>query len=332
MNRLFLLLGLAGLLLAAGCRKDDVIDCAPTPTSNSALEDFTRRNGVPVQTFSLTLGSTAQVVQTFITSSGARISFPSTGFLLPNGTAATGPAQVRIREIYSVPDMVLSNMPTQLRGSRQLLVSGGEFSIQVWQNGTRLRLAAGQARVLVSSLVPTGASTGQQQLWQQRATLVRDSAGWSAPPPQQPAPGVNDTIRTVGTLPGIPQAYQTPIPLDSVSWWNIDRLWSLYQTAPVGTVTVQVPAIPAGGSGATQVFLRIVNFNGLARLYPTNVARTNWSASMPTGASMKVAVLQSVNGQLYFGTQNITTQNGLTVTPTLTAVSEADAVRLIRQL
>jgi hypothetical protein len=326
MNRIFLLLGLAGLLLAAGCRKDDLVDCGPT-ANPSSLTDFTRRNGVPVQTFSLTLGSTAQVVQTFTTSGGARISFPSTGFLLPNGTAATGAAQVRIREIYSVPDMVLSNMPTQLLGSRRLLISGGEFSIQVWQNGVRLRLASGPARVVVASPVPAGASAGQQSLWQQQATLVPDSAGWSPPVPS-PAPSPNDTIRTIGS----PPVYQTYIPLDSISWWNVDRLWALYQTAPVGMVTVQVPTIPAGSNGATQVFLRAVGLNGLARLYPINAARTNWSATMPTGANMKVAVLQSINNQFYFGTQSITTQNGLTVTPTLTAMSEADAVRLIRQL
>ena len=325
MNRIFCLLGLAGLLLAAGCRKDDVVDCAPAATN--ALDEFTRRNGVPVQTFSLALGSTAQVVQTFTTSGGAKISFPSTGFVLPNGTAAIGAAQVRIREIYSVPDMVLSNMPTQLRNSRELLISGGEFSIQVWQSGVRLRLAAGPARVVVASPVPAGASAGQQSLWQQQATLVRDSAGWSPPAPV-PAPTPNDTIRTVGT----PPVYQTSIPLDSVSWWNIDRLWTLYQTAPVGTVTVQVPAIPTSSAGSTQVFLRSVGLNGLARLYSSNAARTSWSASMPTGASMKVAVLQSIGGQLYFGTQSIITQSGLVVTPTLTAVSEADAVRLIRQL
>lgn len=324
MNRLFLLLGLAGLLLAAGCRKDDLVDCAPTSNSSS-LTDFTRRNGVPVQTFSLALGSTAQVVQTFTTSAGARISFPSAGFLLPNGAAATGLAEVRIREIYSVPDMVLSNMPTQEIGTRRLLISGGEFSIQVWQNGQRLRLAAGAGRVVVTSLVPAGAASGQQLVWQRLATTVPDSAAWS-----RPASG--DTVRTTTFPNGQSPIYTMPVALDSVSWWNIDRLWSLYQNTPVGTVTVQVPAVPAGGSGSTQVFLRVVGLNGLARLYPTNAARTSWATSLPTGASMKVAVLQSINGQLYFGTQSLTTQSGLTITPTLTAVSEADAVRLIRQL
>jgi outer membrane protein assembly factor BamB len=324
MNRIFCLLGLAGLLLLAGCRKDDVVDCAPA-TAPNALDDFVRRNGAPVQTFALNLGNIGTFPQVVVTSGGAGIQLPANGFLLPNGSAATGTAQARIREIYSVADMLLSNMPTTQGGSRKLLISGGEFSIQVWQNGVRLRLAPG-ARVVVRSPVPAGAASGQQLLWQQPDTrLLGDSAGWVPPTPLPPSsfPSASDTIRITNT----PPVYQTPIPLDSVSWWNIDQLWALYRNTPVGNVTVQVPA----NTGSTQVFLRTVGLNGLARLYPSNAARTSWSASMPTGANMKVAVLQSINGQLYFGTQSITTQSGLVVTPTLTAMSEADVVRLIRQ-
>ncbi|RZK53240.1 MAG: hypothetical protein EOO59_12685, partial [Hymenobacter sp.] len=312
MNRLLLLLGMAGLLLAAGCRKDDIVDCAPSSNAtNTALEDFTQRNGVPVQTFTVLLGPN-NAIQAVTTSAGARITFPASSFLLPNGTPANGPAQMRVREIYTVPDMVLSNMPTTRGGSRKLLISGGEFSIQVWQNGVRLRLAPGATRVTVQSPVPTGAASGQQTLWQQPSTrLAGDSAGWIPPTPLPGLPASNDTILVTGT----PPIYQTPIPLDSVSWWNIDQLWRLYQTAPVGMVTVQVPAIPAGSTGATRVFLRATGLNGLARLYPANAALTNWAASMPTGAGMVAVVLQSINGQLYYGTQPLTTRSGLVVAP-----------------
>ena len=328
MNRLFCLLGLAGLLLAAGCRKDDVVDCAPASTAN-ALDEFTRRNGAPVQTFTVPLGIIGTIPQVVVTSGGAGITIPTTSFLLPSGSMATGPAQVRVREIYSVADMIFSNMPTTQGGSRKLLISGGEFSIQVWQNGTRLRLAPG-ARVVVRSPVPTGVASGQQYLWQQPATrLVGDSAGWVPPTPIPPSgfPSSSDTIRTTGT----PPIYQTPIPLDSISWWNIDRLWPLYQTAPVGTLTVQFPAIPTGSTGSTRIFLRPVGLNGLISPY-INSMQVSWSGQLPTGANMVAAVLQSINGQLYFGSRPLTTQNGLIVTPTLTAVSEADAVRLIKQL
>ena len=324
MNRLVLLLGMAGLLLAAGCRKDDVVECAPaTPaTSNLSLEDFARRNGAPVQNFTVLLGPN-NALQFVTTSAGATITLPASSFLLPNGTSANGPAQVRVREIYSVADMVLSNMPTQVGGSRKLLISGGEFSIQVWQNGTRLRLAPGLARVVVQA--PATAASGlslptPQLLWQQPATrLVGDSAGWVRPTTR------TDSVRT-GSL------YYVPIPLDSTSWWNIDKLWHLYQNAPLGTLTVQSPAIPAASTGSTYVFVRIVGYNGLGRLFPNNAAKTSWSGQLPTGANIIIAVLQSVDGQLYFGSQAITTQSNLSINPTLTAVSEADAVRLIKQL
>ena len=328
MNRLLLLLGMAGLLLAAGCRKDDVVECAPV-TTTSALDGFTQRNGAPVQTFSLPLGIIGTAPQVVVTSSGAGITFPTTSFLLPNGSAATGTAQVRVREIYSVADMILSNMPTMRGGSRKLLISGGEFSIQVWQNGVRLRLAPG-ARVVVRSPVPAGASSGQQYLWQLPATrLLGDSAGWIPPTPLPPSgfPSPSDTIRITNT----PPIYQTPIPLDSISWWNIDRLWQLYQTAPSGTVTLQFPAIPTGSTGSTRIFLRPVGLNGLISPY-INSTQVSWSGQLPTGANMVAAVLQSINGQLYFGSQPFTTQTAVTVAPTLTAVSEADAVRLIKQL
>ncbi|RZK43845.1 MAG: hypothetical protein EOO59_22160, partial [Hymenobacter sp.] len=108
MNRLLLLLGMAGLLLAAGCRKDDVVDCAPTLTD--PLDGFTQRNGAPVQVFTVPLGIIGTFPQVVVTSSGAGITIPTTSFLLPNGAMATGSAQVRVREIYTVADMILSNM------------------------------------------------------------------------------------------------------------------------------------------------------------------------------------------------------------------------------
>ena len=185
--------------------------------------------------------------------------------------------------------------------------------------------------MIVASPVPAGVSTDQQVLWQQLASSVPDSAGGAIPVPPPSTlstPPRNDTIQVTGPTP----TYYTLIPLDTVSWWNIDRLWALYQTAPVGTVTVQVPAIPATSTGSTQVFLRVAGLNGLARLSPGNAARTSWAGQLPTGASMVAVVLQSINGQFYFGSQPLTTQNGLVITPTLAAVSEAEAVRLIRQL
>lgn len=103
----------------------------------------------------------------------------------------------------------------------------------------------------------------------------------------------------------------------------------MYSTASVASVVVATPANPLT---ETRVYLRPVGFNGLARLAPTDGTGTRWTRTMPVGASMLAVVLQSVGGQLYYGTQQVIIQTNLVVTPPLTAVSEAEALRLIRLL
>lgn len=308
MNRLFLWLGLVGLLLAAGCRKDDVVDCGPT-TSNLALKDFVRRNGVATQTFTINLGQT----QSIATKGGAIMTFPADSFLTPTNSVASGTAQVRIREIYSVADMVLSDMPTSLPRYGSMLISGGEFNIQVG-GAQRLRLQTGSTLTLQSP-IPPDQDTTQQYIWNQTAAiLATDTAGWQLA-----------SVLRVQSLPGL---YRSLIPLDSIGWWNIDQFWHAYRSSSIASVTVTTPANQLTD---TRVYLRPVGFNGLARLAPTTTG-TSWQASMPVGAEMIAIVLQSVNGQLYYGTQKVSIQNNLVVTPTLAAVSEAEAVRLIRLL
>jgi hypothetical protein len=313
MTRYLILLGAAGLLLAAGCRKDDVVDCAPS-ISNLSLADFARRNAAPVQVFPLVLGPTI-APQVITTSGGARLNFPATSFLLPNGTPATGTAQVRIREIYSVPEMVLANVPTDIVRRASTLISGGEFNIQVWQNNTRLRLAP-QQTVGIESAVPAAQDTTRQYTWRQPASVMAsDSAGWQFASAQR-----------VQSLPGL---YRALLPLDSIGWWNLDQFWHAYYSNPTAQVTIKTTAT---APGETHVYLRPVGFNGLARLWPSNSANTEWQKGLPTGADMVAVVLQSNNGQLYYGTQRVTISNGLVISPVLAPVSEADAVRLIRQL
>jgi hypothetical protein len=312
MTRYLILLGAAGLLFTAGCRKDDIVDCAPS-VSNLSLADFARRNAAPAQVFPLVLGPTI-APQVITTSGGAKLDFPATSFLLPNGTPATGTAQVRIREIYTVPDMVLANMPTTIQSRGNMLVSGGEFNIQVWQNSTRLRLAPSQT-VALQSPIPAAQDTTRQYVWQQEATTSTgtDSTGWQLVSAPQ-----------VQTLPGF---YRATLPLDSIGWWNIDQFWHAYSTASRALITVKTTATAVG---ETRVYLRPVGFNGLASLWPS--APTDWRQTMPAGADMVAVVLQSINGQLYYGTQRVTISNGLVITPVVSAVSEAEAVRLIRQL
>lgn len=311
MNRLLLLLGAAGLLLAAGCRKDDMLDCAPTTTSNLSLTEFTQRNGVAAQNFPLTFNRNEVIT----TSGGATLIFPANSFKYPTDSLAIGGGQVRIREIYSVADMLLTDMPTTLPRQGAMLVSGGEFNIQVRSGARRLRLLPG-TNLTLQSPTPPNQDTTRQYVWKQpAAVLASDTAGWQWASAQR--------------VQSLPNFYRALLPLDSIGWWNIDQLWHAYSTASLASVVVTTPTNPLT---ETRVYLRPVGFNGLARLAPTDGTGTRWTRAMPAGADMVVVVLQSVKGQLYYGTQRITVQPNLVINPVLTAVSESDAVRLIRQL
>lgn len=320
MKRFLSLLGLAGLLVAAGCRKDDSIACAPTviptppqptlpspATSKLSLAEFTSRNSYNFQYFRIPLGK----LQTLYTRGGGTLTFPANYFMLPTGAPVRDSALVRLRELYTVSDMVLANMPTNTSGNQQLLISSGEFNIQVRQGATRLVAASGATSlpVLLSPKPNSQDSTQQQQLWQQPGTLP----GWQAP----------TAVQTLVRF------YQATIPPDSVGWLGIAHLWPAYAA---GSLTSFVVATPATAAGETRVYVRPVGATALLRLAATGSDETHWQATLPLGAPMQVIVLQTIAGQLYFGAQLFTVQSAGSLTPALTAVSEAEAVRLIQQL
>ena len=307
---LFLLLGITALL-AASCRKDDSISCAPQVVPEPlTLAQFRQRHAVPVQTFGLQLGQS----QTLTTSGGAQLTFPANGLLLPDGSVATGTAQVLVREIYTVPDMLLSNVPTgSPRQQGGLLISGGEFNIRVFQGSTRLRLSS-QYTLALQSPIPALQDTTRQYVWQ-GTVLPPDTMLWR-----------QNTAATNVAQQG--PNYFSQLPLDSIGWWNIDQLHGAYASRPLVSLSVRIPT-----ADESLVFLRPVGYNGLYYLYKNgNGLSTDWYGVVPSNTLVEVLVLQAKNGQLYYGTQRITIQQTSLVEPAVTAVSEAEAVRLIRLL
>lgn len=338
----FALLCLSAALLTACSQKDDIIDCGPLPNLSADAGSLAAvRSASPrLQTFTFDLGQP----QRLRTQQGATVEFGAGVFVLPNGTVATGQAELRLREIYEVPDMLLADLPTTTNvGFRQhrLLLSGGEFNLQVWQGSTRLRLTATrvavnsqQPRVVLTSPLPTASpDTAQMLLWNQPAIgsngAPRDSTGWQLVPATANGPGPVPVIVPV-RVPSTAGYYTAALPLDSVGYWNVDRIWPAYQTRPSGPILVEVPT--AGSATGTRVYLRPVGLNGLARALLSFPSQTQWYSTLPYGADVVVVVLQERAGQLYFGTQRITTAAGLVAKPTLEALSVAEIVRRIRLL
>lgn len=315
-----------GVALLAACRKDDVIDCEPAATAD--FSDL--KTAAPAfQTFTFDLAQ----AQSIRASGGATVAFGANAYILPNGRVATGQGQLRLREIYTVPDMILTNMPTTAAYSRQVLISGGEFNIEVWQGTTRLRLAPVSAasvaqRFTLTSPVPTASpDTTQMLLWQQPASssavIIRDSSGWLL------ATNSNSPASAPIRVPATAGYYTAALPLDSISNWNIDKLWQAYQNKPAGIIGVEVPGVAAA---VTRVFFRPVGLNGMARGFLNYGSLTRWNCYLPYGIDVIAVILQERGGQLYYGSQRLTTAANTVVTPTLEALSAAEIVRRIRLL
>ncbi|WP_201982418.1 hypothetical protein [Hymenobacter rubidus] len=331
-----------GVALLAACRKDDVIVCDPV-VAPSSFADI-RAAAPAVQRFTFNLAQ----AQSLLTSKGTRLAFGPNVFYLPNNTLATGQAELRIREVFTVGDMLLTDMPTTTGSpfgsyrfgnpfSGQVLISGGEFNIQVWQGNNRLRFATfaspanGVSGFMLASPVPAaGLDTTRMLLWNQPATawgsIARDTAGWQRV----------FYPTAIGFGPQIPVAtaagnFSVVLPLDSLGNWNLDQLWHAYQGASSGPIGVEVPL--STSATATRVYVRPVGFNGLARCGYTNFGTgSRWYCLLPYGAAVIAVVLQERGGVLYYGTQRTTTAANLVITPPLEAVSAAEAVRRIRLL
>lgn len=313
-----LLLG-AGLLLA--CSKQDDLLLVGLPDNAGAVylyKEFSRRNSPPEQAFALTLAQP----QTVVTSGGARIEVPANAFLLPDGTGATGQAQLRVRELYTAPDMLLADMPTgDLSGTK--LVSGGEFKLQVWQNGTRLRLRPNESVVLASPLP-------------NRSGLGIDSAmtAWRL---QLPAfTWANTGISAVTALSAGQAFYRTRLPLDSLSWWNVDRLWS-----PSPSATRTDAKFTFDTDGASSTFTRSwVLPTGANAVFPTYLSSTTPGAptnllllpAVPVGSRLTAVVLQVRFDGLYYGSIEADAQAGQVPHIALSKLPEAEILRRIRLL
>ncbi|GAB3588967.1 hypothetical protein [Hymenobacter daeguensis] len=326
---------LAAVSLLA-CRKDDEVVCL-TPAAAATNSFAALRLYTPFQRYTFDLSQALSLP----TAQGARVAFGPNAFVLPNGNVATGQAELRVREIYSVADMMLADMPTTAQVSRQMLVSGGEFTIQVWQGSTRLRMSPVSPtgvvnRLTLTSPVPTaGLDTTRMYLWKQPASPLAgtpaDSSGWLQVFTPNAANGSNPIRVNTTTSPATATTpyYSVAIPLDSIGNWNIDQFWSAYRNNP--TVSVGV-AVPVAAGITTRVYFRPVGYNGLARGFQSAASATFWLASLPSGADVVAVVLQENNGQLYYGTQRFNTAASTIVTPTLQALSAADIIQRIRQL
>ena len=290
------------------------------PAPRQTLADLTRRQGAPVQTFTFD-PTQAQVLHTL---GGATIRINDNLLVRPDNSLPVGPVRLQVQEVYTPAQMVLTNLATQARGGG-LLESGGMFNIRAYEGSTRLKVRSGWSAVFsVSWPVPPRVSADLQNdmLTWALAGSDPDSLAWipvadsiSGPIAIWPSTDSSTWVRS----------FTTVLWPDTLGWLNCDAYWQ-NPTPPV-VARIDVGGIMAG----TRLFLIPTARNGAFRLY-WNASTQQAEQYVPAGLECTAVVLREIDGQLFFGSQRATVQDGFVYRPRLEALSEDEIVRRLREL
>ena len=148
------ILGLA-LLILVSCDKTSDVNNNPNqtivPVNNiQALQNYFSNNmELAKQSFTIDAASGGTITST----SGTQITFYGNSFLNGMAQDATGNITIELVELFNKSEMLRLNKPTMgiLPGGEQRpLVSGGEFQVKAFQNGSELSLKAGTSYTIVS--------------------------------------------------------------------------------------------------------------------------------------------------------------------------------------
>ncbi|MBN8702832.1 MAG: hypothetical protein J0M08_07190 [Bacteroidetes bacterium] len=295
----------AGVYLVS-CNKERLIRPS-IQTSN--LESFFKANAAQRQSFRIQNSQ----YQSITGSKGTILTFRPNTFVNANGSAVTGEVEIFLREIYDKADMILSNKPTMATDG--ILVSGGEISVEAFQNGNELKLAPGMT---ISASFPKNGTElpmkyfdGQEEdgqvLWTLGDTTitVQDSSNYCMP------------------------AYYC-LELEDVNWANCDYYFN--DPRPLTDIEIEVPENMNDTN--TAVFLVPDNDNIVIRLYEFNNGKfsVGWGYQVPVGLKGTLVAISEINGNFSSAFLHTTiTQNhyqSLVFSPTTLAQFTSDLSNL----
>ncbi|HSY75407.1 MAG TPA: hypothetical protein VK890_01045 [Bacteroidia bacterium] len=308
-------------LLAIGlftaCKKNEPILPATTNTSTntdhySSLQDFFAKNGVAMQTF--TISGTAG--GSFTTPQGTKVIVPANCFIDKLGNAVTGNVTIQFKDIYTKSDMLLSNMTTMYYQTP--LKSGGEFFIKAIANGGAVNLN-GLSNIKVLQPLNGWALDNSMIAFDAQARDTMGTMNWAIDSATSNI--VKDTLARY-----MLSVHAFDYPVDSGTWCNTDRSFSGY-TQTSFTAQTTDDSINSGRLSSCCVFFLFKGVNsiiyceysqysGTTTIFPYNYAPLGYQCTI-------VAVEVRKNGQLRcaFVPTTITTNGtvNFNCTPTTTA-------------
>ena len=311
------LLGLAFTLSACGGKS--AVPVSTLPTNPQA---FFEANGVPVQTKTMTLGSSAVSV-TF--AGGTTLTFAPGSVQDESGNVYSGEVQLKVREVQRKSDMLLSNVLSVSNTSP--LVSGGMFFLDLkTPSGAALNVNPVQG---VGAAVPVvGKPNDRMQQFVGQGTSCSQQGGGAGAGPVTSAPLASGDS-SVNWCPVAGQfGINTSTPPGSYvfsifgkGWINCDFFYQ--DSRPKTTVHVGFTAI---NDANTVVFLVPQGINTVIALYTQDGSnqRKSYDNSLPIGLNTELVALTFNAGKQYLAHKTVTVSTNLSENLTFNEISTAD--------
>lgn len=303
-----LTVAILNVIIFSACRKNNTVPENEMPLK---ADDFLANYIVPTQHFT----GNATTGFTITGEKGTKITFKPDAFVDGNGNTVTGNVTVKLKEVLSKKDVLLSGVMTESNG--QLLESGGELLVEAVQGDKVLGLnrqqdTAAAARVEVPKVMNDkdmglfvqgkreNNGGGQQQL---------NPLTWMAAPYYPFGNG--------------PNSYSFSLP--GFTWVNCDRFYS--DPNPKTTITA-VPVFQDNNAVTDlQVMLVFRNIATVITLpYNTGIQKfESYYNSLPVGLQADLVVMgKDSDGYIQFGTQLITITANMNIQAAVHKATQAE--------
>jgi hypothetical protein len=302
----------------------------PKPGPNDVVNNFFKNELAELKQ-SFTLSATNG--GTIFGKDGTRIRFTAGSFRTQNNQSVSGEVTVELIEVYKKADMLLADMPTRGRNAEGVvstLISGGEFYVNVKQNGAQLKMDANSSYEIAAPVATTGLQdimfpfTGVEEcdnngdcdiFWEQNRgeVVVRDLKG--------------DGTATGGTQ----SAYFTF--QSQFGWTNIDKWFS--DPRPKTTIFADVPdgynntncAVYISYEGEPTALAAFDVYN------PTTGLFTEHYDQIPIGLKVHFIMVSVIGEQWHYAIKSATITNNHVETFTeLQPVTETQLRTIINEL
>lgn len=308
-------------LSLSSCKKNETTINRPSATEFNALQDAALNSLKETHTFLAETGTT------FTSRKGTKITFPPNA-VLRNGLLVTGNVTLEFIELQDAGNMAATKKTTMgilPDGNKAVLISGGEFNINVKQNGNQLDLVLPITVQTPANLTDSG-----------RAAMdlfdgVIDAKGdltWEKVANDSTGHGNVQIIETINPVNNQMEIHYNTL-VNKFGWTNIDRFYS--DPRPKTTMLVSVPegynydncALYIKYVGLGSSLARLDTYNSSTKLFSEHYGQ------IPIGTECHLIFCTEENGKWKYATKRITIAAGATYSVTeaeMTVASQADYV------